>query len=61
MEKGMPESTVKVLEAFGHEVTLYDYPDLYFGGPNIISVEDDGMMIGVGSIRRNGAASAPEM
>ncbi len=61
MERGFPESTVQVLEAMGHEVTLYDYPDLYFGGPNIIAVEDDGMMIGVGSVRRDGAASAPEM
>ncbi|MFO7882408.1 MAG: gamma-glutamyltransferase [Kosmotogaceae bacterium] len=60
MEKGMPENTVKVLEALGHDVRLYDYPDLYFGGPNIISVDDSGMMIGMGSIRRNGAASAPE-
>src|SRR6056297_661 len=61
MESGFPESTVQVLEAMGHDVTLYDYPNLYFGGPNIIAVEDDGMMIGVGSVRRDGAASAPEM
>jgi len=61
MEEGFPESTVQVLEAMGHDVSIYEYPDLYFGGPNIIAVEDDGMMIGVGSIRRNGAASAPEM
>ena len=61
MEKGLPEKTLEALEALGHELRLYEYPDLYFGGPNLISVGSDGMMIGAGSIRRNGAASAPEM
>ncbi len=61
MEKGLPEKTLEALEALGHELRLYEYPDLYFGGPNLISVGQDGMMIGAGSIRRNGAASAPEM
>jgi gamma-glutamyltranspeptidase/glutathione hydrolase len=59
LEAGMPEETIKVLEAMGHKVSIYDYPDLYFGGPNVIAVEDSGMMIGAGSVRRNGAASAP--
>jgi gamma-glutamyltranspeptidase/glutathione hydrolase len=59
MEEGMPQETVDVLEAMGHDVKLYGYPNLYFGGPNIIAVEDSGMMIGAGSVRRNGAASAP--
>ncbi|HCZ05536.1 MAG: gamma-glutamyltranspeptidase / glutathione hydrolase [Thermotogota bacterium] len=61
MEKGFPENTVRFLEeVLGHKVKLYEYPDLFFGGPNIVAVEDDGTMIGVGSIRRNGAAACPE-
>eukprot|EP00831_Metopus_contortus_P005558 TRINITY_DN12103_c0_g1_i1.p1 TRINITY_DN12103_c0_g1~~TRINITY_DN12103_c0_g1_i1.p1 ORF type:complete len:145 (+),score=27.99 TRINITY_DN12103_c0_g1_i1:50-436(+) len=59
IEEGMPQATIDVLEAMGHKVVPYAYPDLYFGGPNIIAVEDSGMMIGVGSVRRDGAASAP--
>ncbi|HPR96493.1 MAG TPA: gamma-glutamyltransferase [Thermotogota bacterium] len=61
IEEGMPEKTIEVLKAMGHDVSIYSYPDLYFGGPNVIAVEDSGMMIGAGSIRRNGAASAPEL
>jgi len=62
IESGYPAETLEVLEkVLGHKIKEYTYPDLYFGGPNIISVENDGMMIGMGSVRRNGAASAPEM
>ncbi len=62
IESGYPAETIDFLsEVLGHKINEYAYPDLFFGGPNIISVEDDGMMIGAGSIRRNGAASAPEM
>jgi len=61
MEAGFPEDTVAFLQdVLGHDVNMYGYPDLFFGGPNIIAVEEDGMIIGAGSIRRNGAASAPE-
>ncbi len=61
MEDTFPESTFQFLsEVFGHNISLYSYPDLYFGGPNIISRETSGMIVGVGSIRRDGAASAPE-
>ena len=61
MEEGYPETTLNFLEkVLGHKLNIYSYPDLYFGGPNIISVEENGMMIGAGSIRRGGAASAPE-
>lgn len=62
IEEGYPQSTLDFLEkVLGHKLNIHSYPDLYFGGPNIIAVEPDGMMIGAGSIRRLGAASAPEM
>jgi len=61
IEKGYPQSTLDFLEkVLGHKINEYPYPDLFFGGPNIIAVEPDSMIIGAGSIRRNGAASAPE-
>lgn len=62
IEGGYPETTLAFLsDILGHDVKEYGYPDLYFGGPNVISVADDGMAVGAGSIRRNGAAAAPEM
>ena len=59
LEDEFPEKTVRFLQALGHEVEEYDHPDLYFGGPNAISVSKDGLLTGVGSIRRNGGAAAP--
>lgn len=58
MEDDYPEKTVKALESMGHEIKQYAYPDLYFGGPNAIAVKD-GVLTGVGSIRRQGGAAAP--
>lgn len=61
MEKGFAPATVKFLtDVLGHQVKIFDYPDLYFGGPNILSVELDGTFMGMGSIRRKGAAAAPQ-
>ena len=59
LEDEFPDSTVRFLQALGHEVKEYDHPDLYFGGPNAIAVSADGVLTGVGSIRRNGGAAAP--
>ena len=59
MEDNFPDRTVEFLEAMGHEVKEYGYPDLYFGGPNAIEVSADGTLTGVGSIRRKGGAAAP--
>jgi gamma-glutamyltranspeptidase/glutathione hydrolase len=59
LEDDFPQKTVKLLEALGHKVKRYDHPDLYFGGPNAIAVKD-GVLTGVGSIRRHGGAAAPE-
>ena len=39
----------------------YEHPDLYFGGPNAIAVGEDGLLTGVGSIRRLGGAAAPQV
>jgi gamma-glutamyltranspeptidase/glutathione hydrolase len=62
MEKGFSPAVMKFLtEVLGHKVKLFNYPDLYFGGPNILSVENDGTFFGMGSIRRNGAAAAPQI
>jgi len=62
MEKGFSPEVIRFLtEVLGHKVKLFNYPDLYFGGPNILSVEDDGTFFGMGSLRRNGAAAAPKI
>ncbi len=61
METGFAAETVAALQrGFGYTVVVRGYPDLYFGGPNAIARESDGTLTGVGSIRRGGAASAPE-
>jgi len=59
LEDEFPQKTIELLETMGHVVTEYDHPDLYFGGPNAISIAADGLLTGVGSIRRNGGAAAP--
>ena len=59
LEDDFPQTTVDLLEELGHKVKRYEHPDLYFGGPNAIAVKD-GMLTGVGSIRRHGGAAAPE-
>ncbi|MBO8142796.1 MAG: gamma-glutamyltransferase [Firmicutes bacterium] len=59
LEGGFPDEAVAALEALGHDVRLREPLDLYFGGLNVVMVEDDGTMVGVGSFRRSGGASAP--
>lgn len=59
LEDDFPQKTVDLLVALGHKVKRYDHPDLYFGGPNAIAVKD-GVLTGVGSIRRHGGAAAPD-
>jgi len=60
LEDNFPPKTISFLEELGHKVKKYPYPDLYFGGPNTIAVSDDGVLTGVGSIRRLGGAAAPD-
>ena len=59
LEGGFPDDTIAALEALGHNVRLRGELDLYFGGLNVVMLEDDGTMVGVGSLRRDGGASAP--
>ncbi|MGA9573663.1 MAG: gamma-glutamyltransferase [Lysobacterales bacterium] len=61
LEDDFPQKTIDFLLAMGHKVKRYPHPDLYFGGPNAIEVSDDGMLTGVGSIRRLGGAAAPQV
>ena len=58
MEEGYPEETLAALKALGHKIKLYSPLNLYFGGINAVMVQEDGTMIGVGSLRRQGAAGA---
>lgn len=61
MESGYDAKTVEALQkGFGYTIVTKPYPDLYFGGPNVIAVEADGSLTGVGSVRRGGSAAAPE-
>ena len=61
LEDDFPQKTIDLLLEMGHEVKRYPHPDLYFGGPNAIEVGADGMLTGVGSIRRLGGAAAPQV
>jgi len=61
LEDDFPPKTIEFLLELGHEVKRYQHPDLYFGGPNAIAVGEDGLLTGVGSIRRQGGAAAPQM
>jgi len=61
LEDDFPPKTIELLLEMGHEVKRYEHPDLYFGGPNAIAVGKDGLLTGVGSIRRLGGAAAPQM
>jgi gamma-glutamyltranspeptidase/glutathione hydrolase len=61
LEDEFPPKTVQLLKQMGHEVVTYSYPDLYFGGPNAIAIDAGGRMTGVGSIRRQGGAAAPDL
>lgn len=60
LEDDFPPKTIEFLLELGHEVKRYEHPDLYFGGPNAIAVGKDGLLTGVGSIRRLGGAAAPQ-
>ena len=60
LEDDFPPETIEFLQGLGHEVKRYSHPDLYFGGPNAIAVDTNGVLTGVGSIRRLGGAAAPE-
>ena len=60
LEDDFPPKTVEFLVSLGHKVKRYQHPDLYFGGPNAIAVGEDGLLTGVGSIRRSGGAAAPQ-
>jgi len=60
LEDDFPPETIEFLLGLGHEVKRYSHPDLYFGGPNAIAVDKNGVLTGVGSIRRLGGAAAPE-
>lgn len=61
LEDDFPPKTIEFLVSLGHEVKRYQYPDLYFGGPNAIAVGENGLLTGVGSIRRMGGAAAPQL
>ncbi|MCP4274133.1 MAG: gamma-glutamyltransferase [Gammaproteobacteria bacterium] len=60
LEDAYPPKTLQFLKTMGHKIKKYSYPDLYFGGPNAIALGDDGILTGVGSIRRQGGAAAPD-
>jgi hypothetical protein len=44
----------------GHKVREFQFPYRSFGSLNLIQVQPDGLMIGIGAFRREGGASAPE-
>lgn len=59
MEGGYPEETIQALEDLGHSIRVHGELDLFFGGVNAIIVDEDGVITGVGSFRRDGAAMTP--
>lgn len=61
METGYPENTRLFLsEIMGHKIREFDFPFRSFGSLNLIQVQPDGLVIGIGAFRREGGASAPE-
>ncbi len=55
IEGGFPELTYERLERIGHNLTIRDELDLYFGGIHAIEFTEDGLL-GVADPRRGGSA-----
>lgn len=61
MEQGFSEKTLKALEyGMGYKLDIRKKLDRFFGAPNAVEFKEDGSFLGVGSIRREGFAAAPE-
>jgi gamma-glutamyltranspeptidase/glutathione hydrolase len=61
MEKGFSKDTMDALtNGYGYTLDVRKELDRFFGAPNAVEFRDDGTFLGVGSVRRAGAAAAPE-
>lgn len=61
IEGGYSKSTIDALKNYyGYKIIEKGPLDLYFGGPNIVYRYSDGTLLGIGSFRREGGASAPQ-
>ncbi|MFC2095639.1 gamma-glutamyltransferase family protein [Candidatus Bipolaricaulota bacterium] len=58
-ELGFPEETMAALAEKGHGFYPFPDPGSMFGSPNFIIVDEDGLMTGVATFRRDGGATAP--
>lgn len=62
MEAGFPQATKLFLEKImGHTIREFPFPFRSFGSLNLIQVEPDGLAIGIGALRREGGAAAPDL
>ena len=59
IEPGFPQETLDALTEKGHSFYLRENPGSSFGSPNFILVDEDGLMTGVATYRRQGGASTP--
>lgn len=59
IEPGFPQETLDALAEKGHSFYPRDNPGSSFGSPNFIIVDENGVMTGVATFRRDGGATAP--
>lgn len=56
VEPSYPESALEELELRGHELNRWPDTNMYFGGSNLVAVDDDGSFAAAGDHRRGGGA-----
>lgn len=56
VEPGLPETTLAALEEHGHHLNRWPGLNMYFGGTNMVAVDDDGSFGAAGDPRRGGGA-----
>jgi gamma-glutamyltranspeptidase/glutathione hydrolase len=56
VEPGYPEAALEALERRGHELNRWPGTNMYFGGSNMVAVDEDGSFAAAGDHRRGGGA-----
>jgi gamma-glutamyltranspeptidase/glutathione hydrolase len=56
VEPGYPEAALEELERRGHELNRWPGTNMFFGGSNLVAVDEDGSFAAAGDHRRGGGA-----
>lgn len=56
VEPGLPEQSLRHLERNGHKLNRWPVTNMYFGGSNMVAVDEDGRFAAAGDHRRGGGA-----